>query len=217
MLTNHRKVVAWLAWSLCALCVALAAASLILGLLNGRAPSEILIDEGMVAIATLTVAFSVVGGLVASHRPENPIGWNFCVAALFQGLSISGYEYATHVLITEPGSLPLGVPASWLAQWIWAPGLGLILVFLPLLFPDGRLPSRHWRPVAWLGGLSIGLNFAMAVIFLWPQRGLALVWPEGSAEEGTSHTMFVVVEETLKPEHVSFWLRPSGRMGEEKG
>jgi uncharacterized membrane protein YfcA len=125
--------------------VALAAASLILSLLNGRAPGEILIDEGIAAIVTMAVAFSVVGGLVASHRPENPIAWIFCAAALFQGLSISGYEYATYALITEPGSLPLGALASWLAQWIWAPGLGLILVFLPLLFADGRLPSRRWR------------------------------------------------------------------------
>jgi hypothetical protein len=174
--------------------VTLAAGSLLLAILNGRAASEIFVDEGIVAIAVLAMAFSVVGTLIASHRPGNPIGWIFCAAALFQGLSISGYEYATYALITEPGSLLLGAEASWLAQWIWAPGLGLILVFLPLLFPNGRLPSRRWRWVAWLGSLSIGLNFVMAVILLWPQRGPALVGPEGAAEEGTSHTMFVVVE-----------------------
>ena len=184
---------AWLAWSLCTLCVALAAGSLILAVLNGRAPSEILIDEGIVAIATLAVAFSVVGALIASHRPGNPIGWIFCAAAFFQGISISGYEYATYALVTEPGSLPLGAEASWLAQWIWAPGLGLILVFLPLLFPDGRPPSRRWRPVAWLCGLSIVLTFVSALVLLWPERGPALVGPEGPAEEGTSHAMFVVV------------------------
>jgi hypothetical protein len=189
-----RRTAAPFAWSLCALCVALAAASLLLAALNGRVPREILIDEGIIAIATLAVAFSVVGALIVSHRPENPIGWIFCAAALFQGLSISGYEYATYTLIVKPGSLPLGAEASWLAQWIWAPGLGLILVFLPLLFPDGRPPSRRWRPVAWLGGLSIVLNFVSAAIFLWPERGPALVGPEGPAEEGTSHTMFVVVE-----------------------
>ena len=188
------RAVSWLAWSLCLLGVGLAAASLILALLNGRAPSEILIDEGIAAVAILAVAFSVVGAFVASHRPENPIGWIFCAAALCQGLSISGYEYATYALITNPGSLPLRAEASWLGQWIWAPGLGLILVFLPLLFPDGRPLSRHWRWVAWLGALSIGLNFMMAVILLWPERGLALVQPEGPAEEGTSHVMFVVVE-----------------------
>jgi hypothetical protein len=183
-----------LAWSLCALCVALAAASLILARLNGRTPGEIFVEEGIAMIATLTVAFSVVGALVASQRPENPIGWIFCAAALFQGLSNSGYEYATYALITRPGSLPLGAEASWIGQWIWAPGLGLILVFLPLLFPDGRPPSRRWRPVAWLGGLSIGLAVGSSTVILWPERGLELVRPEGPAEEGTSHALFVVVE-----------------------
>src|SRR5918997_1470154 len=194
MPTNRRKVVTRLAWFLCLLCVALAAASLILALLNGRTLGEIFVEEGIVMIATLTVAFSVVGAMIASHRPENPIGWIFCAAALFQGLSISGYEYATYALITEPGSLPLGAEVSWLAQWIWAPGLGLILVFLPLLFPDGRPPSRRWRPVAWLGGLSIGLISVLAFILIWPDRGPALVRPEGPAEEGTSPILFVVVE-----------------------
>ncbi len=176
------------------MCLALAAGSLLFAALNGRGPGEILIDEGIAAIVTLVVAFSVVGSLIASRRPGNPIGWIFCTAAFFQGLSVSGYEYATYALLTEPGSLPLGAEASWLAQWIWAPGLGLILVFLPLLFPDGRPPSRRWRWVAWLGGFSIGLNFVMAVILLWPERGPALMGPEGPAEEGTSHAMFVVVE-----------------------
>src|SRR3712207_1109886 len=80
----------WLAWSLCVLCVALAAASLILALLNGRTLAEIFIADipaTIVTLAALTVSFSVVGGLIASHRPENPIGWIFLAAALFQGLT----------------------------------------------------------------------------------------------------------------------------------
>jgi len=55
---------------------------------------------------------------------------------------------------------------SWLTEWIWAPGLGLILVFLPLLFPEGRPPSRRWRPVAWLGGVSIVMIVVLASILL---------------------------------------------------
>ncbi len=78
MLTDRRRGVAWLAWSLCLLCVALAAASLILAILNGRTLGQIFIEEGIAAIAALTAAFSVVGALIASHRPENPIGWIFC-------------------------------------------------------------------------------------------------------------------------------------------
>ncbi|MDP9438853.1 MAG: hypothetical protein M3P49_08925 [Actinomycetota bacterium] len=188
------RVASGLAWFICLLCVALAAGSLLLGFLNGRTLGEIFAGEDIVMIATLAVAFSAVGAMIASYRPDNPIGWIFCAAALFQGLSVFGYEYATYALLTKPGSLPLGPEASWLGQWIWAPGLGLILVFLPLLFPAGRPPSRRWRWVAWLGGLSIGLISVIASVLLWPERGPALVRPKGPAEEGTSHTLFVVVE-----------------------
>jgi hypothetical protein len=175
-----------LAWSLCVLCVVLAVASLILALLNGRTLGEIFMALGgpsIVTFAIWTVSFSVVGALIASHRPENPIGWLFLADALFYGLLSAGEEYAIYALLTNPGSLPLGAAFSWLVKWIWAPGLGLILVFLPLLFPDGHPPSRRWRWVAWLGGLSIGLICVLTSIVLWPERGPALVRPGGFAGE----------------------------------
>jgi hypothetical protein len=183
-----------LAWSLCLLCVALAVGGLLLGLYNGRTLTGLFVEEAITTIVTLVVAFSVVGALVASQRPENPIGWIFCAAALFQGLNVFGWEYATYALLTKPGSLPLGAEVAWLAQWDWAPGLGLILVFLPLLFPDGRPPSRRWRPVAWLGAASIGMIVVPTMILLWPDRGAELMRPQGPAEQGGSHALFVVIE-----------------------
>ena len=148
------RAASWLAWFLCVLCVALAVGSLLLGFLNGRTLGEIFAGEDIAMIATLAVAFSTVGAMIASRRPRNPIGWVFCAAALCQGLSICGIEYATYALITEPGALPLGAEASWLGQWIWAPGLGLILVYLPLLFPEGHPPSRRWWWVGWVASPS---------------------------------------------------------------
>jgi hypothetical protein len=183
------RVAAWLAWSLCALCVALAVASLILALLNGRTLGEILIGPGIGTFAILTVSFSVVGALIASHRPENSIGWIFLAVGFFYGLLSAGDEYAIYALLTNPGSLPLGAAASWLGQWVWAPGLGLVLVFLPLLFPDGHPPSYRWRPVAWLGGLSIGLAVVSSMILLWPERGPALV----TGDESPSHVVDVIL------------------------
>ena len=177
---------AWLAWPLALLCVALAVASLILTLLNGRTLSEIFLDlDGPTigSLVTLTVSFSVVGALIASHRPENLIGWIFLADGFFYGLLTAGEAYAIYALLTNPGSLPLGAELSWMTEWIWAPGLGLILVFLPLLFPDGRPPSRRWRPVGWLGGLCIGVICALTSIVLWPERGPALVRPGGYAGE----------------------------------
>jgi hypothetical protein len=185
------RVAAWLAWSLCALCVALAAASPILGLLNGRTLGEMFTawsGPSIVALATLIVLFSFVGALIVSHRPENPIGWIFLAVGFFYGL-LAADQYAIYALLTNPGSLPWGAEASWLGQWIWAPGLGLILVFLPLLFPDGHPPSHRWRPVAWLGGLSIGLGVVSSMIVLWPERGPALV----TGDESPSHVLQVLV------------------------
>jgi hypothetical protein len=179
------RVAAWLAWSLCALCVALAAACLIFSLLNGHTLYEMVLTGIPTTVILLTqmVSFSVVGALIASHRPENPIGWLFLAAALFYGIEIAGEEYAIYALFTNPDSLPLGAELAWLTEWIWAPGFGIILVFLPLLFPDGHLPSRRWRGVGWLGGLSIGLICVLTSIVLWPERGPALLQLEGFAGE----------------------------------
>ena len=179
------RVAAWLAWSLCALCGALAAACLIFNLLNGHTLYEMVLTGIPTTVILLTqmVSFSVVGALIASHRPENPIGWLFLAAALFYGIEIAGEEYAIYALFTNPGSLPLGAELAWLTEWIWAPGFGIILVFLPLLFPDGHPPSRRWRGVGWLGGLSIGLICVLTSIVLWPERGPALLQLEGFGGE----------------------------------
>ena len=181
-----RRTAAWLAWSLCLLCVVLAVAGLILALLNGLTLGEIFLAWAGPPVATLLaqiVSFSVVGALIASHRPENSIGWLFLAAALFYGIQIPGEEYAVYALLTNPGSLPLGAELAWLTDWIWAPGFGIILVFLPLLFPDGHPPSRRWRRVAWLGGLSIGLICVLTSIVLWPERGPTLLQLGGYAGE----------------------------------
>jgi hypothetical protein len=186
---NHRAV-AWIAWALCLLCVVLAVASLILALLNGRTLGEIFIFESLVTFAIWTVSFSVVGALVTSHRPKNPIGWIFLADGFCYGLLSAGDQYAIYALLTNSGALLLGAEASWLGQWIWAPGLGLILVFLPLLFPDGHPPSHRWRPVAWLGGLFIGLAVVSSTILLWPERGPALL----TGDESPSHVVQVLVD-----------------------
>src|SRR5215203_5088775 len=194
---NHHAA-AWIAWSLCLLCVVLAVASLILALLNGRTLGEIFLawdGPSLAVLPTWTVSFSVVGALIASHRPENPIGWIFLAEGFCYGLLSATDQYAIYALLTNPGSLPLGAEASWLGKWIWAPGLGLSLVFLPLLFPDGHPPSHRWRPVAWLGGLSISLTVVSSMILLWPERGSALL----TGDENPSHVVQVLVVFVAEP------------------
>ena len=179
-------------------CVSLAVGGLLFAFLNGRDPGEIVRDNILV-VAVLTTVFSGVGALISSHRPGNPIGWIFCAAALFQGLSNFGSEYATYALLTEPGSVPLGAWVSWLSSWVWAPGLGLILVFLPLLFPDGRLPSRHWAWVGWTGGASIATISALVFVLLWPERGPALLRAPVEEEGGSLWVIDLLVGDFAFP------------------
>ena len=55
---------------------------------------------------------------------------------------------------------------------MWAPAVGLFGIYLILLFPDGRLPSRRWRPLAWLSGAVIVLVSAGFVLSPGPMDGL---------------------------------------------
>jgi hypothetical protein len=182
MLTDRREIVARLAWSLCLACVSLASFAPLLAFLNDRTLVVFFRERDLGVVMVLVISFSVVGALVVSHRPENLVGWIFCAAALFHALSLVGVEYATYARVTRPGSLPFGASVSWLAEWIWAPGLVLILVFLPLLFPDGRPPSRRWWPGAWLGGLSIVIISAPIWLLVWSRRGRELLEDGGIAQ-----------------------------------
>jgi hypothetical protein len=98
----------------------------------------------------LFVSFATVGALVASRWPKNAIGWIFCWLGLSFSLGSASEEYALYALVTEAGSLLGAEGILWLTAWFGGPiaFAGFALVFL--LFPDGRLPSRRWRPVVWL-------------------------------------------------------------------
>jgi two-component system, NarL family, sensor kinase len=103
------------------------------------------------------LAFPLVGALVASRRPHNPVGWICIVAGLFWELIILSEYYSTYGL-GRPGSVPFPVTIhALLYAWMWVPAVGLIGTYLILLFPNGRLPSKRWRPLAWLSGAVIVL------------------------------------------------------------
>jgi hypothetical protein len=137
-----------LAWSIWALCVALVALAVFLDVLNTSNEPPIL---GVIS-ALGFLSFPTVGALIASRRPGNVIGWIFCTVGVLIAILLFGEQYAIYALVTNPGSLPGGMAMATVLQWgLYAPPVALTVVFLPLLFPDGRLPSRRWLPVPWLG------------------------------------------------------------------
>jgi hypothetical protein len=96
------------------------------------------------------LAFPLVGALIASRRPENPIGW-ICLAAGLFWMSIV-------VEASIPGSASYPVIIDALLQWTWVPPVGLLGIYMILLFPDGKLPSRRWHPFAWFAGAVMVLT-----------------------------------------------------------
>ncbi len=103
----------------------------------------------------VAVGFSPVGAVIASRiSPKNPIGWLFCATGLLFVVSHFSAEYAIYAVLAAPGSLPAGEAAAWILSLVWVPAVGL-LVFIGLLFPDGRLPSPRWRWFFWLSLLLI--------------------------------------------------------------
>jgi hypothetical protein len=101
------------------------------------------------------VGFSTVGAVIASRSsPKNPIGWLFCAIGLSFGVIHFSAEYANYALLAQPRTLVGGEAAAWILTWGWVLAVGFI-VFLALLFPDGRLPGRWWRWFAWLSLLLI--------------------------------------------------------------
>lgn len=93
------------------------------------------------------LAFATTGAIVASRRPANRIGWLLLGAGVLAAFSGLVQEYATYGILLHPGSLPGALPLAWVGSWIWL-GYMCSLLFVLLLFPDGRLPSKRWRPVA---------------------------------------------------------------------
>jgi hypothetical protein len=135
-----------LAWALAGLTLALLAASWAFRV-DGAHTS--------VLVVALALTFSVVGALIASRHPGNAIGWIFLTVAVATGLTGVAGAYADQWLGGWGGSQALGETAAWYASLAWIPFILVPCTFLLLLFPDGRLPSRRWRWVAWCSGAGI--------------------------------------------------------------
>ena len=110
-----------------------------------------------------TYAFPAVGALITLRRPRNWIGWLCLGIGLSWGSVIVLEAYVRYVVVAHPGSLPGFEIALVLANVAWIPAIGL-MIFLILVFPDGRLPSPRWRVVAGLVALTL-LVLAIGTLF----------------------------------------------------
>lgn len=107
----------------------------------------------LVLSALWAAANATVASIILLRRPGHAIGWLLAVGGLSFATQLLTAQYAASSLL-RPGSLPGGAVAAWVSSWAGIPGF-FSLLYLALLLPHGRLPSRRWRWVARLGGMAM--------------------------------------------------------------
>jgi two-component system, NarL family, sensor kinase len=151
----NRSAAARAAWSACVVSLALAGLGVVVLALSASTPIPPRFGfRGSDVV--FAVAFATVGAVIASRRPQNPVGWLFCAAGVGFAVTALVAEYRVYAVLTRPGSLPLGPEVAWIAEWIWPLGFGVVACVM-LLFPDGRPLSRRWWPTVWLAGIGGGM------------------------------------------------------------
>jgi signal transduction histidine kinase len=159
---------AHLAWSLAALSIFIVIISFILAINWSIASGDFGVFISHQALTPfVTIAFTVVGALVASRHSRNPIGWIFLSVGILYALNSVTAVYTMFGSSNSGGALlPGSVFMKWMGNWIWIPALILPTTFVFLYYPNGRLLSPRWRILAWLAAL--GLAFSLLALMLHP-------------------------------------------------
>jgi signal transduction histidine kinase len=149
---------------------------------------------GMAPSAALLVAeigfglFTAVGALIVSRRPRNPVGWLLVAAGTMVAWAPAGEAYAAWVLRTAGRPDALALVGAWVQSWYWLLLVSSLFVLLPLLFPDGRLPSPRWRPVLVVWSVSTASTVVAAAVtdtLVSPEYGYRIDNPIGV--DGLAH------------------------------
>ncbi len=144
-------------WSLSGLTVLALAAGLTLLSLNADQLNPAQLGFEMI-VAAAVLLYAGTGRLISARVPGNAIGWLLALIGLVLAGEMLTEHYAVYGLVTAPGSLPAVRITGW-SSIIFAVLGAFALLYLILLFPDGRLPSPRWRPVQ----VGIGVVLVAAV------------------------------------------------------
>jgi hypothetical protein len=152
---DARRWVRVAAWPLAGFTAGVLVPALVLAALNASRLGTVRTGSDLLLAVAVGVGVAT-SQLIIRRLPGNAIGWLLGLIELSLAASMFTDQYALYGLATAPGSLPAAWTAGW-AAGVLAAVTVLLLAFLILLFPDGRLPSRRWRPVLRaLGVVTLG-------------------------------------------------------------
>ena len=172
-----------LAWTLGGAALALTAIAIGLAV-AGETLGSGWVTLTLIAFGPLALASAGTGAVVASRLPGNAVGWILLALGTGTGLVLDLVAYTQPSVTGEHHPYPGDDYAGWILSWITIPLVFGLSMFLLLLFPDGRLPSRRWRPVAWCMGAALALVTVPAALSPLDIPGLRNpVMPAGNAAE----------------------------------
>ncbi len=140
-----------LAWSLWGLAIPTVVVGGVIAAVDDWSP---LLTAGFLVLG---VGAATTGLLVSLRVPGNANGWILLSLGTGLGLLLTCGGYAELSVKRTQGRLPGDAVAGWFGTWPSIPIFYGLPIFLLLLFPSGRLPSRRWRPVAWFAGVAVSL------------------------------------------------------------
>jgi MFS family permease len=149
-------VVAWALWALAV------AACLVIPWLDDRLRRAGRADltqwdarPGVAAVITVTV-----GAVLASRRPRHPVGWLLLAQTVVLLAAAAAAQYVAWGLLAPGGAFPATRQVA--LYYSAATGGGLILLgFVLLLTPTGRLPSPRWR---WAARTMVAVPLGVLVV-----------------------------------------------------
>jgi hypothetical protein len=85
----------------------------------------------------IAVALGLTGLLILRGHPAHRVGWSLQVAGLLAAVGFAANWWAGEALVRDPGSLPGGAAASWIALWTYPLAVWFGFAWPLILFPHG--------------------------------------------------------------------------------